>query len=107
MRAEHQEMQVKVDGYTRLCLTAIALLLTVLVIGLWADGVPVADRADAAEMFLNSSAQRKALIKAQEQTNAKLDELIKVLKGGEVKVKLVGGDASSKGAAKNASSQTQ
>ena len=36
----------------------------------------------------NGLAQRNSMIKAQEATNAKLDELIKVLKSGEIKVQL-------------------
>ncbi len=96
MEHKTQQMRVRVDGYTRLCLTAIAILLTVIVIGLWAEGVRSADQIHAAEPFLNSSSQRKDMIKAQEQTNAKLDQIIKLLQDGRVKVQIVSENAKTK-----------
>ncbi len=85
-------MQVKLDRYTRVCLTVLCVLLTVLVVALWAE-LPMAGSASAEttyDDFGNAGAQRNSMIKAQEATNAKLDELIKVLKSGEVKVQLQG-----------------
>ena len=38
---------VRVDWYTRVCLTVIAVLLTVVIIGLWTDGVQLAPTARA------------------------------------------------------------
>lgn len=88
MSNDNRKMQVRVDWYTRFCLTAISALLTVMVIGLWAEAIPSAD-ARAAEPFLNASAQRKLMIDAQGGTNAKLDELIALLKSGQVRVQVV------------------
>ena len=83
-----QDMTVRVDGYTRVCLTVIAVLLTVLIVGLWADGPGRSDEARAAEPFLDSSAQRAALLKSQDKTNSKLTELIGLLKSGKAKFTL-------------------
>ncbi|MBS3735091.1 MAG: hypothetical protein KGY99_09225 [Phycisphaerae bacterium] len=87
----HTTDRAKVDTYTRTCLTIIAVLLTVLIVGLWADGVPAARPAGAAaEGFGNAAKQRKAMIEAQQKTNAKLDALMGLLRSGEVKVRLAG-----------------
>ncbi|MHC4294013.1 MAG: hypothetical protein ACYSTL_00340 [Planctomycetota bacterium] len=100
---------VTVDGYTRFILTVIAVLLTVMAIGLWSDAIdPVpAARAEkfqdpkAAEAFKQgrwgtSSAAGK-LAAVQSETNVKLDELIRVLKSGEAKVQIIGGAAEASG----------
>jgi len=88
MNRERQEMRICVDGYTRVCLTAIAVLLTVLVLGFWAEGLPSLDEARGAEKFLDTAGQRQATIELQKQTNEKLDQLISLLKSGEVKVQI-------------------
>jgi len=80
--------RVQVDAYTRVCLTAIAGLLVLLIVGLWADAVPQPSKAGAAEPFLDASKQRSMMIKAQEQTNAKLSELIGLLKSGDARVQI-------------------
>ena len=87
LRANVQNI-VRIDNYTRVCLTFIAVLLTVLIAGLWAQ-VPLAGDARAAEPFIDASAQRFAAVKAQEQTNQKLDELIALLRSGDVRVQTV------------------
>lgn len=92
---------IQVDRYTRVCMTIIAVLLTVLIVGLW-HGTPTASTAQAAgaddDGFGGSGARQQAILKSLDQTNVKLDELAKVLKSGEVKVQVVapgGGDGSS------------
>jgi len=84
-----------VDAYTRVCLTAIAVLLTVLIVGLWADHAPIAGQAHAKGAFVDSGMQSQlvAMVKAQQKTTAKLDQLIGVLKSGQVKVHVVNADA--------------
>ncbi len=96
---EQKKMTVRVDGYTRVCLTAIAVLLTALVIGLWAE-IPASVDARAAEPFLNTSAQREETKKAIDGTNDRLDKIIDLLKSGEIKVQMVASapDATRKGA---------
>ena len=90
---------MRVDGYTRCCLTAIAVLLTVLVVGLW-TGAPTAKTAAAAapperapepgeSILPNSAAQRVQLIDAINGTNQRLDKLMELLQGGKVQVTVV------------------
>jgi hypothetical protein len=87
MQRDRQNVQVRVDGYTRVCLTAIAVLLTVLVVGLWAEGVRTSREArGAVQPPFDSSKQRGDLLKAQEQTSAKLEELIGLFRSGAAKV---------------------
>lgn len=88
MRKDKEQLRVRMDGYTRLCLTVIAVLLAVLIVGLWADHAPVADEAHAKRPEASTEVQ---ILKAQKQTTAKLDELITLLKSGNVKVQAVQG----------------
>jgi len=99
-----QRQTLVVDGYTRFCLTAIVVLLTVLIVGLWADGPDLADRAQAKDdkvpmVKMSALAQRAKLIAAAEQTNQKLDKLVNLLASGKLEVvvsNLEGGDVGSK-----------
>lgn len=93
MRAKNESLEARVDGYTRLCLTAIAVLLTVLVIGLWADGPWSPDPAAGAKAFVSAGQQRKAILDAQQATNRKLDTLIGLFREGKAQVKLAEGKA--------------
>lgn len=83
----YRNMRVQMDNYTRFCLGATAVLLTVLILSLWATQ-PVALRADAGEMFADAAAERKSMIEEQKETNKKLDELIALLKSGEAKMQV-------------------
>ncbi len=101
MKSE-QHHSVTVDGYTRFILTAIAVLLTVLAIGLYSETIdpirPVRaavgyEDAAAKEAFEQgrwgtSSARGKKMVAVQHQTNVKIDELIRLFKTGEAKVQL-------------------
>ena len=40
------QTRIVIDGYTRFCLTAIMVLLTLLVVGLWSDGPALTGPAD-------------------------------------------------------------
>jgi hypothetical protein len=84
-----------IDGYTRLCLTAIAVLLTVMVIGLWAH-TPGPSEATAAEMprGFDAAGQRRSILEAQQETNKKLGELIELLRSGQAKVQVAAPAAS-------------
>jgi hypothetical protein len=88
----------------------IAVLLTVVIAGLWADGVQLAPTARGDDKIpFDSTADRKAMIAEQQTTNAKLDELIKVLRSGEGKVQVVdaatGSDKKGKGKDDNANAK--
>ena len=95
---------VRIDGYTRFCLSAIVVLLAVLIIGLWAEGpispVPDAAGADVSKtpsgILPNAGAQRLAMIKAIGATNDKLDKIINLLKSGNIRVCLVEADKEKK-----------
>ena len=64
MRKQNDDMRVRVDGYTLWCLSAIAVLLAVLIIGLWGPGAPWASDATAQsrkgrDVFVDSAKQRE------------------------------------------------
>jgi hypothetical protein len=86
---KQERIAVALDGPTRICLWAIAALLTVLAVGLWAEA-PVASNATAAEQprGFDAASQRQAILEAQQETNRKLGELIDVLRSGQMKVQL-------------------
>jgi hypothetical protein len=98
---------MKVDWYTRFCLTAIMVLLTVVVLGLWAEGVPSAGKALAADsnnkMFTPppdryqkySTLNLDEMVGISTQTNQKLDEIKKLLESGNAKFQIVADQSSS------------
>ena len=89
MDKQDRPLEVRVDNFTRFWLAAIGTLLVLLVIGLWGRAWPEGD-ARAVEPMFDSGAQRKAMVEAQEKTNEKLDELIKLFRSGEAKVQMAG-----------------
>jgi len=90
MLAGSDKMRLQVDAYTRVCLTVIAVLLTVLIVGLWAQKTPNPPQAMAGvPTVLDPNAQRGAMTRAQTLTNAKLDQLISLLKSGEATVRVI------------------
>lgn len=90
MRSDKETLRVRMDAYTRVCLTVIAGLLTVLIIALWADYTPQLRQVQAKGPFVDTSTQTQLvqLVGAQNKTTAKLQELISLLRSGEVKVQL-------------------
>ncbi len=93
---------VHIDGYTRFCLSAIVVLLTVLIVGLWANG-PISDVSDASAAakspksgssstltLLDARSQRVGTLKAAQKTNKQLDKIIALLKSGEIRVSIAG-----------------
>lgn len=111
MQRARERLTVTLDGYTRVCLTVIAVLLTVMIVGLWATGParsagaqaePARRPARPARISLlpDSGAQRMVLVKAVETTNRKLDRIISLLQSGKIRVVLV--DAKGRKVAANA-----
>ncbi len=107
MSAKNERPTVYVDGYTRFCLGAIAALLTVLILGLWATGpaglsgrAAGADRAPApgAGILPDAGAQRAALLEAVQATNQKLDQIKNILETGKLQVVVVEMAAEKQGA---------
>jgi len=93
MDARKQSVQVRVDPYTRVCLTVIAVLMTVLIVGLWADGPPSAEpamgRARApGTPFVNAGQQRERMIEALTKNTAKIDQLISLFQSGKARVQI-------------------
>jgi len=83
---------VRVDSYTRFCLTVIAILMTVLIIGLWAEMPNPASEAGAQERYQpRSTLDISELLAVQRETNAKLERLIGLFQNGTAKVQVVSG----------------
>ncbi|MFP4053669.1 MAG: hypothetical protein ACLFV7_07390 [Phycisphaerae bacterium] len=84
-------VRIRVDAYTRFCLTLLAVLMTVAIFGLWGSHSPTPPVAGAAEgQIFGSTKQRGKLLDVTEETNQKLDQIIGLLKSGEVQVQVVG-----------------
>ncbi|MCJ7543838.1 MAG: hypothetical protein MUP47_04610 [Phycisphaerae bacterium] len=109
MRDRERQIRLRVDAYTRFCLTALVVLMSVMIVGLWAEGVPSAAPAGAAgpsdrpvERYQPRSAlDISELVAVEERTNAKLDEIKKLLESGQAKVQVVEGPAKDSGGDKN------
>ena len=93
---KRQGIQLRVDTYTRVCMTVIAGLLTVLILGLWADGVaPSREAVGAAGVGTGrglenvAARQRAQIIKALEANTAKVERLVKLFESGKAKVQVV------------------
>ncbi len=80
--------------WLRWSLTAIACLLGVIAIELSVLVGPLAPRAYA--QIPDSGLQRKELLEAQQQTNAKLDLILQHLRTQTIKVRVVGTDKETK-----------
>ena len=89
MRRRRNDVQIRVDWYTRLCLTVIAVLLTVLIVALWADRAPDGRQAVAKDVFDPSKGQRSVVVTAMEKNTSKLAEIAALLRSGQVKVQVV------------------
>lgn len=88
--ARQRTVRMTVDGYTRVCLTAIAVLLTVLVLGLWAERSPALNEAHAGlgKGIPDSGQQRQKMIEQLDGIAAKLDKMVKLLESGQAKVQV-------------------
>lgn len=106
MERPERNVRIQVDGYTRVCLTAIAVLLTLTVIGLWSDRGPSVGQAgagvvsaksinrdtsaDAVEPKPNIQVSSTAGLRDEmEKVGARMQELQALLRSGEVKVQVV------------------
>ncbi|MCY2924104.1 MAG: hypothetical protein NT031_01455 [Planctomycetota bacterium] len=112
MERRRETVRMQVDAYTRVCLTAIAVLLTLTVIGLWGERGPGAPAAqartyaasdkDAPGKGSEDTTADKARVEQVSpfvglreeavKTNEKLQEVINCLRSGEVKVQVVKGE---------------
>jgi hypothetical protein len=107
MERPESNVRIRVDRYTQVCLTAIAVLLTLTVIGLWSERVPAAGKAEARTVKAQDTiagtgkahsdklSSRGVQVELQRESNRKLDktnqllqDLAALLKSGDVKVKV-------------------
>ncbi len=87
---------MKGPGFSRVALIIIVLLAAVL-IGRLTDIRAGAKDSSKKGFVLDSSEQRLKILAAQRKTNDKLDELINLLKSGQVKVQVTGKGSSASG----------
>lgn len=108
MSTEKEALHVRVDTYTRVCLGVIAVLLAVLIVGLWAERDPAAGPVHAQVRakglapkgpFLDTSTQTQLvqIVKEQRKTTEKVAELISLFRSGQVQVKVEGQAGGGKG----------
>jgi hypothetical protein len=93
-------MNTSETRWLRWCLTAIAVLLTVIAVELSALLGPLMPRAQA--QIPDSGLQRQQQLEGQDRTNALLDAILQHLRTQPVKVKLVGTDKETKPESKEA-----
>lgn len=91
MSKTQREVEIRVDVYTRCCMTVIAVLLSVLIVALWAQPLPVSGQAIAAPSagIPDAGRQRQIMIKELEKNNSKLEQLIRLFESGKAKVQVV------------------
>jgi len=80
-------MTVTVDKYTRFLLTVIAVLLTVVAVGMWCETDDMTPRAQA--KIPDSGMQFQQLIDQTEAIKLSLANLSELLVSGKVKVRIV------------------
>jgi hypothetical protein len=97
MGKTRKTVEIRVDVYTRSCLTVIAVLLTVLIVALWAQPLTPAgtDMAAAASPSApgggvpDAGRQRDMMIKELENQTSKLEALTRLFETGKAKVQVV------------------
>jgi hypothetical protein len=97
MGKTRRTVEIRVDVYTRSCLTVIAVLLTVLIVALWAQPLTPGggDQAVAASPSApgggipDAGLQRETIIKELENQTSKLEALTRLLETGKAKVQVV------------------
>ncbi|MBN2211485.1 MAG: hypothetical protein JW709_08840 [Sedimentisphaerales bacterium] len=82
-------MKIQIDTYTRIILTIIAVLLTVLTVNMWCRTPDITPTANAAERGLpDMSSQFNQMIQEMQTLNATNNQILAALQG-ELKVKIV------------------
>lgn len=79
------------DNYTRVVLTVIAVLLTLIAVPLWTESADMTSPANAAvrQGIPDAGQQLNDLIVQVEATNATLDEIVRILKNETIKVEVI------------------
>lgn len=96
MGKTRRKVEIRVDVYTRCCLTVIAVLLSVLIVALWAQPLPLSGQAIAAPSagIPDSGRQRQIMIEELQKNTSKLEQLIRLFESGKAKVQVVQDDKS-------------
>ncbi len=91
MGKTRRKVEIRVDVYTRCCLTVIAVLLSVMIVALWAQPLPISGQAIAAPSvgIPDSGRQRQIMIKELEKNTSKLEDLVRLFETGKAKVQVV------------------
>lgn len=92
-------MKVTVDGYTRILLSVITVLLTVLAVGMWYE-TPSTVPTARAQGIPDSGQQLHEISQKLSSIDKSIAELQKLMVSGTVKVQVVEAKASKKDAAK-------
>ena len=77
-----------VDGYTRVMLTVIAVLLTVLAVGMWCE-TPQMSQTAAAGRIPDSGLQFDSIRQSVDQVNQSIQQLSNLMVSGQVRVRVV------------------
>jgi hypothetical protein len=100
-------MKLMNDRYGRACLTTIAVLLGLLVVGQYsqislsprsADAQYAPSEKEVVPLLPDSARQRDAMITEMKATNAKLAEIQKMLASGQIKVVVAEAENTTEGA---------
>jgi hypothetical protein len=81
-------MKVTLDGYTRILLTVIAVLLTVLAVGMWCE-TPSAISTAQAGGIPDSGSQLNEISKKLDSIDKSISDMQKLMVSGAVKVQVV------------------
>ena len=81
-------MKITVDGYTRIMLTIIAVLLTVLAVGMWCE-TPNAVSTAQAGGIPDSGSQLNEISKKLDSIDKSISDMQKLMISGAVKVQVV------------------
>jgi hypothetical protein len=97
-------MTVVVDGYTRVMLTVIAILLCLVAVGMWCDSPRLSASAEA--KIPDSGQQLDEVITQLEKVNDSIVAITEVMVSGDMKVQIVEPSANKKKTATKANIPT-
>ena len=80
-------MTARLDDYTRVLLTVIAVLLTVVAVGLWTHAPSSISTAEA--RLPDSGLQFNQMIVELQRTRASMDGIANLLRSGQAKVQII------------------
>lgn len=93
-------MKVTVDGYTRILLSVITVLLTVLAVGMWCESPSTIPSASGAMGIPDSGQQLHAVLTKLDNIDKSIADMKKLMVSGAVKVQVVEAKETKKAPAK-------